>query len=112
MLDRFGKSEKPEEAHWAAWTCVLGADAVADWSGPLAAAERAAKSDTKSFQYQTTFGAVLYRAGRFDEAVQRLAEADRLLKEPSESQPTSPASAKRFSPASTIAESSTFASGV
>jgi WD40 repeat protein/serine/threonine protein kinase/Tfp pilus assembly protein PilF len=91
MLKQFGETQKPDEAHWAAWTCVLAPDATPEWPRVLALAEKAAKSDPKSFQYQVTLGAALYRAGRLEEAAQRLAEADRLPKEPSERLRSSPA---------------------
>ena len=96
MLQRFGQTDNPTNAQWTAWTCALSPDGIGDWSKATALAEKAVKSDPKLLQYQTTFGAVLYRAGRFNEAVQRLSEADRLAKEPSEGQPTSPAYAWFF----------------
>jgi serine/threonine protein kinase/WD40 repeat protein/tetratricopeptide (TPR) repeat protein len=67
MLKQFGESPYANDAHWTAWTCVLAPDAVADWTKPLQLAERAHAEDRSS---------VLYRAGRFEEAGQRLAEAE------------------------------------
>ena len=91
MLQRFGQTEKSGDGHWVAWACALAPDATADWPKVIVLAEKAAQSDPKSFQYQNTFGAVLYRAGRLGEAVKRLTEADRLVTEPSKSQNSSPA---------------------
>jgi tetratricopeptide (TPR) repeat protein len=96
MLQRFGKANKPDDVHWAAWTCALTPDATKDWPQALALAEKAAKSDSKSISYADTWGAVLYRAGRFDESLARLSEADALAKEPSEALKSSPAYAWLF----------------
>ena len=91
MLQRFGESTKPDDANWVAWTCALAPDAIKDWPKTVALAEKAAKNDPKSASYLNTLGAVLYRAGRFDESLQRLTEADRVVKAPSETLPSSPA---------------------
>jgi tetratricopeptide (TPR) repeat protein len=49
---------------------------VEDWA-PLAPwAEKALAVDPKKYDRLTTLGAVLYRAGRFEDAAQRLAEAE------------------------------------
>ena len=91
MLQRFGQSAKADDAHWVAWTCALLPDATKNWPKVLALAEKAAKSDAKSQSYLNTWGAALYRAGRFEGAVARLSEADALAKEPSEALKSSPA---------------------
>jgi tetratricopeptide (TPR) repeat protein len=91
MLQRFGKADKPDDTHWAAWTCALTPDTTSDWPQAVGLAEKAAKSDSKSISYANTWGAVLYRAGRFDEALVRLSEADALAQQPSEALKSSPA---------------------
>ena len=45
----------------------LAPEATKDWPKAVALAEMAAKSDPKSLGYLNTFGAALYRAGRFEE---------------------------------------------
>ena len=82
MLQRFGQTDRPDQAHWVAWACALAPDAPADWPTVIALAEQAAESDPKSLMFVTTVGAVLYRAGRLEEAIQRLAQADALVKDP------------------------------
>jgi Flp pilus assembly protein TadD len=57
-------------ANTMAWTCVLGADAVADLSRPVQLAEQAVAAG--HFTGLSTLGAALYRAGRFGEAVEKL----------------------------------------
>jgi len=91
MLQHFGQTEDAQAAHWAAWTCALAPDAVADSSRPVALARNAAKSDPTSIQYLVTHGAVLYRAGRLQQAIQRLTEADRLVPDPTKRPQMSPA---------------------
>jgi tetratricopeptide (TPR) repeat protein len=71
MLDHFGRTEEAGAAHWVAWTCVLASDAVDDFNRVIELAESAVEKG-KTDQNLGTLGAVLYRAGRFDEAVQRL----------------------------------------
>ena len=48
MLQRFGQSDKPDDAYWVAWTCALAPDATSDWPKAITLAEKAAKSDPKS----------------------------------------------------------------
>jgi tetratricopeptide (TPR) repeat protein len=54
-------------------------------------AEQAVEADPKSDSYLKTLGGALYRAGRFEEAVQRLAEADKLTEAPDAASKSSPA---------------------
>jgi len=75
MLER-ERLANADAAYWTAWTCVLAPDAVADWAKPLRIAEEACADHGKSYDLSTNLGAVLYRAGRFKEAAQRLAEAE------------------------------------
>jgi WD40 repeat protein/serine/threonine protein kinase len=75
MLKRFGETDRPDVAHWVAWTSVLAPDATKDWDRLVKVAETAARNDTQRHAYATTLGAALYRAGRFAEAIQRLDEA-------------------------------------
>jgi tetratricopeptide (TPR) repeat protein len=75
MLER-ERLANADAAYWTAWTCVLAPDAVADWAKPLRIAEKAYADQASNFDLITNLGAVLYRAGRFKEAAQRLAEAE------------------------------------
>jgi WD40 repeat protein/tetratricopeptide (TPR) repeat protein len=91
MLRHFGATEDADAAHWTAWSCTLAPDAAADWSVPLALAKKAAKGDPDSIQYMITHGAVLYRAGRVQQAIQRLMEAEPFFQALDATLPTSPA---------------------
>jgi WD40 repeat protein/serine/threonine protein kinase len=68
-----------DAARFVAELCTLGPDAVSDWKNVVALAERAlagARPDARHGAL-TTLGAVLYRAGRYPEALARLQEASR-----------------------------------
>jgi tetratricopeptide (TPR) repeat protein len=78
MLQR-AQADKPEDANWVAWTCALHPDSVKDWARPIQLAEQALQADPKNHNYSKTLGAVLYRSGRFAEAVQRFSETSSAL---------------------------------
>jgi serine/threonine protein kinase/WD40 repeat protein len=64
----------PSVANDIAWVCALGSGAVADYSRVVHLAEAATASRSTSGRLNT-LGAVLYRAGRFEEAVRQLGRA-------------------------------------
>jgi tetratricopeptide (TPR) repeat protein len=55
---------------------VLAADVVANWKLPLQLAEQAAADNPTSYQALNYHAAVLFRAGQYEEALQRLSEAE------------------------------------
>jgi WD40 repeat protein/tetratricopeptide (TPR) repeat protein/tRNA A-37 threonylcarbamoyl transferase component Bud32 len=61
----------------AAWVCVYGHDALPDLAPAVALAEKAV-AGSKSYMNMNTLGSVLYRAGRWQEAVARLEEGMKL----------------------------------
>jgi serine/threonine protein kinase/tetratricopeptide (TPR) repeat protein len=75
LLERFGKTEDPDAAYWVAWPCVLVTDAVAQPVSLVPLAEKGVAKAPTNYDYLNTLGAALYRAGRLEEAVKRLAEA-------------------------------------
>jgi tetratricopeptide (TPR) repeat protein len=79
LIARFGKVTAPNEVNNFAWYCVLGANALANLNAPVRMAETALAGyapNQKRFALNT-LGAALYRAGRFDDAIQRLDESGR-----------------------------------
>jgi transposase len=74
IRDTFLRSRDANQVSSAAWACVLGPDAVADFEPVLHALERAIGPKPDAGQLDT-LGAVLYRPGRFEDAVKRLEEA-------------------------------------
>jgi tetratricopeptide (TPR) repeat protein len=75
MLEHLDQSVSVDDLFWIIWTCVLAPDGVADWTIPLKLAEKAHTDDRTSYDKLNHLGAMLYRAGRFQEATQRLTEA-------------------------------------
>jgi WD40 repeat protein/predicted Zn-dependent protease len=72
-LERLGQTEDADTAGGVAWACALGAGAVPDYQKAIALAERAAREDPKS--HANDLGAILLRAGRFDDALNSLGRA-------------------------------------
>ncbi|NQT13026.1 MAG: tetratricopeptide repeat protein, partial [Planctomycetes bacterium] len=77
MLGKFGETDNPMAANFVAWTCSLAPDAVEDYEPVLALAAKAVEAQPDSDQSLNTLGAVLCRAGRHDDAIERLTELDR-----------------------------------
>ncbi len=77
LLQEAGPQSHPGLANAVAWICAVGPDAVSDWSRPIALAELALKQATPQARPDVlnTLGAILYRAGRYQEAVARLRES-------------------------------------
>jgi serine/threonine protein kinase/tetratricopeptide (TPR) repeat protein len=67
MLKRFGDTSEKSVAAYVAWTCSFQSAALSD---PKAALILVEKQDSRGFLAQAAFGALLYRTGRFREAVQ------------------------------------------
>jgi tetratricopeptide (TPR) repeat protein len=82
LLDRFQDSMHPRwgGADKVAWVCAQGPYPLPDPEVPVRLAEAAIRNateaglDFKASGFQATLGAVLYRAGRYDEAIRRLEE--------------------------------------
>jgi tetratricopeptide (TPR) repeat protein len=78
MLDQFGRAEEPAAAERIAWTCALAPGAVKEWDEPVKLAELAFRNGPDEMRHgdATGLGAVLYRAGRFVDAVECLQRAN------------------------------------
>lgn len=76
MMAKFGRTDMPMAANLTAWTCALAPDAVADYAPVLACAARAVEAQPNTDQFIKSLGAVLCRAGRFEEAIEWLTETD------------------------------------
>jgi serine/threonine protein kinase/tetratricopeptide (TPR) repeat protein len=76
-LEQLGQVS-PAYANNTAWTCVLGPDAVPDLNAVVALAEQAvadASTEARRANGLNTLGAALYRADRFDECIETLAQS-------------------------------------
>lgn len=80
ILDRFGQIDRPAFANQAAWACALAPDSVVDLEPAIRLARMAMNAAPRDAAYHNTLGALLYRAGKFQEARLNLQEADRLCK--------------------------------
>jgi WD40 repeat protein/serine/threonine protein kinase/tetratricopeptide (TPR) repeat protein len=81
LQGRLGKTPRDlGVAHSFAWICALGPDAITDYRPPIAWVEQLlarlpAKNGKERHDVLNTLGALLYRAGRYEEALARLKEA-------------------------------------
>jgi WD40 repeat protein/serine/threonine protein kinase/tetratricopeptide (TPR) repeat protein len=71
-----GQTTSVAVANTAAWVCAVGPGGLDDYTRPVALAEYAVKKVPVRAKHGVlnTLGAVLYRAGRYQEAVKRLTE--------------------------------------
>jgi eukaryotic-like serine/threonine-protein kinase len=83
MLDSFGDAS-PAVARLGAWTCTLGPECGVELGRVVKLAEKLAAQNAKNRSDQTTLGAALYRAGRFQDAVRQLDKAAALPADPSQ----------------------------
>jgi len=82
MVQLFQGTESPTKAYWVAWTCLLGPEAVDDYAPVVRLAEQAVEADPDSEAYLNAAGGIFYRAGRLEQAIERLTEADNLIEDP------------------------------
>lgn len=76
LIQRHSQDKQPAMADLSAWTCVAAPHALDDFGPAIGLATRALESDPSSVVFLTDLGAVLYRAGRFDEALKKLQQAE------------------------------------
>ena len=83
LIHQVGEQPHPYVANLVVWVCALGPGAVDDYSRPIALAESALREVTPAERRNVlnTLGAVLYRAGRYREAIARLHEAIKLAED-------------------------------
>jgi Flp pilus assembly protein TadD len=75
LTQRFGAVKEPGIMKTVAWTCALAPNAVADLKPIVRLAEKAGEGQPNDPNHLNTLGAILYRAGRYEEAVKWLKEA-------------------------------------
>ena len=73
MAQQFGATKNPNDFHWVAWTCSLAPAALEDLAPAVELAEKAVAANAAD-QQSVTLGAILYRAGRFEEVVKHYTE--------------------------------------
>jgi serine/threonine protein kinase/tetratricopeptide (TPR) repeat protein len=68
MLETYGDSEDPKATYFTAWATALGTDAADDYSAAIKLARYSVEKSPDDRQFQTALGAILSRAGQYDEA--------------------------------------------
>ena len=76
MLAAFADTQNADEAAFAARTCALIPDALEDYGLAISLARRAISLQAADQSKLVWLGAVLYRAGQFEEALSQLARAE------------------------------------
>jgi eukaryotic-like serine/threonine-protein kinase len=76
LIQTHAQEKQADMAHLAAWACAMAPHALDDFGPAIGLATRALKSDPNSASFLTGLGAVLYRAGRFDEGLKKLQQAE------------------------------------
>jgi WD40 repeat protein/tetratricopeptide (TPR) repeat protein len=76
MLERFKPIDDAIAAYDVAWACSLGAEAVTDLPGLIQVSERSTRLGAG---YERRVGAVLFRTGRLEEALQRFEKAHKVF---------------------------------
>jgi tetratricopeptide (TPR) repeat protein len=75
MVKQFPATNYTDAANETAWACALGPDALPDMTPAVGLARRAVNASPTIAGLRNTLGAVLYRAGKHDEAVTELTAA-------------------------------------
>jgi len=91
MLEALTEIDDPTAANFIAWTCALAPDAVDEYEAVVGRAAKAVKARPDSDRFLNTLGAILYRANRHQEAIERLSELDRRREKPDRAAKSSPA---------------------
>jgi WD40 repeat protein len=78
MLARFRDTTNPEFANNAAWACALAPNAVDNYDIPLSLTLRAVAANQKDAACQSTLGAIQFRAGDYQQALDTLRKASTL----------------------------------
>jgi tetratricopeptide (TPR) repeat protein len=78
VVERFAQATGPLAGSNVAWVCSLAPGAVDDPTAPARLAEPATRVDLRP-AVKNTLGAALYRAGRYDEAVEKLTAAAKAI---------------------------------
>nr|WP_143547803.1 serine/threonine-protein kinase [Rhodopirellula sp. SM50] len=75
MIRLLGERNHPTTQHFIVWSASLAPGLVDDYQAPIALARRGVENDPDNQQYLNGLGAILMRAGYYDEAKQQLQKA-------------------------------------
>ena len=82
MVEQFSQTKDPAAADFVAWACALAPAPSKTISPCWLAPRRRSKPGRDSDRFLNTLGAILHRASRHDEALERLRELERRLEKP------------------------------
>ena len=80
-VEQFAGANDALQPYLVGWACCLAPDAVADYSPVLRCAEEHAQAEPEWIFWRLIWGAALYRAGQYEQAIGRLTEAEQLAQE-------------------------------
>src|SRR5262249_22604775 len=72
LLERVGGMDQPAVLSKVAGTCLLGPQAVADYTGLVHALQRAVVADPSVGTFRHLLGGMLYRSGQWEDASEQL----------------------------------------
>jgi WD40 repeat protein/tetratricopeptide (TPR) repeat protein len=78
MSERLGPTDRPGNWNSLSWVCSLAAGDTVEPDRLVRLMDRAVKAEPNTYAFLNTRGAVLYRAGRFQDAIDQLQEAVKL----------------------------------
>jgi tetratricopeptide (TPR) repeat protein len=90
MYNTFGQSTDKTIGTLIAWASSIGPQATVDYAPLLALAEAEVKANASNWGALKNLGAILFRSGRYEEAMSTLTDADQLAMKPSASATSSP----------------------
>ena len=78
LMEDYGSSDDPSLCNVVAWTCSLRPESAEDRSQVVALATKAIAAGPKDRSYLYTYGTALFRAGRYDEALDAFQQSIRM----------------------------------
>jgi tetratricopeptide (TPR) repeat protein len=81
LVEQFGQTDEPQVVALLVWCCKLLPDAVADFDAVVRLGEKALVKLPDNGRLMRDLAALLYRAGRFEQALKRLEESVQLRPE-------------------------------
>jgi WD40 repeat protein/serine/threonine protein kinase/tetratricopeptide (TPR) repeat protein len=91
MLEQLSETDNVMAQQFIAWTCSLRPDALDSYDEPIALVTKAVAAKPDANPLQNTLGAILYRAGRHDEALEELTKLAERMDRPDSKTNSSPA---------------------
>jgi tetratricopeptide (TPR) repeat protein/serine/threonine protein kinase len=85
MLEHFGRTASADDAYLTVWTFVVVPDSTENWTPLVQLARKVSTAKRARLDRRFVIGAVFYRAGRLEDALRRLTEAEAALQKEKDS---------------------------